>query len=109
MCGSLGSMAFERSADGVLGMPRVSAGCEYLQPLRYGDQFVVSLTVREKTSKAIRYEVVFCKCDGDARTTVARGEMKVVYATRAHGCEEWTAAPLPPELSEQIEVAPTHV
>jgi acyl-CoA thioesterase FadM len=87
-------------------MPRVSARCEYLEPLRYGDECEVCLTVREKTSKAICYDVVFRKRDGDAAKEVARGAMKVVYATRSHGSQEWTAAPFPPELAEQIEVAP---
>lgn len=103
---SLGESAYRWGPDGVIGMPRVSAQCDFLRPLRYPEEVEIHLTVREKSSKAIGYDVVFRTVGADASAEVARGAMKVVYASRAHGAQEWTAADLPPLLREQIEVAP---
>jgi YbgC/YbaW family acyl-CoA thioester hydrolase len=103
---SLGESAYRWEPDGVIGMPRVSARCDFLRPLRYPEEVEIHLTVREKSSKAIGYDVVFRKADGESSVEIARGAMKVVYASRAHGAQEWTAADLPPVLQERIEVAP---
>lgn len=103
---SLGSSAHRWKADRLEGMPRVSAACEFHRPLRYADEVEIRLTVREKTAKAIRYEVAFLKKAGEERVEVARGTMKVVNAARPHGSTEWAAADLPPALREGIQVAP---
>jgi YbgC/YbaW family acyl-CoA thioester hydrolase len=103
---SLGESAYRWEPDGVIGMPRVSARCDFLRPLRYPAEVEIHLTVREKSSKAIGYDVVFRVADGDAAVEIARGAMKVVYASRVHGSQDWEAVDLPPVLQEHIEVAP---
>jgi YbgC/YbaW family acyl-CoA thioester hydrolase len=103
---SLGSSAYRLEADRVEGMPRVSASCDYLSPVRYDDELAVHLVVREKTAKAIGYEVRFDRLGGAEPVTVARGAMKVVHVTRGHGARDWTVTELPAALLERIEVAP---
>ncbi len=103
---SLGSTAYAWEEDRVVGMPRVSAACDYRKPVRYGEEIEVRLTVRRKTAKLIGYEVVFRRRAGDGPDEVARGAMEVVYAVRPHGAKDWAAADLPSELADRIEVAP---
>jgi YbgC/YbaW family acyl-CoA thioester hydrolase len=103
---SLGSSAYRLEEDRVEGMPRVSASCEYLSPVRYDDELAVHLLVREKTPKAIGYEVRFERTGGPEPVTVARGTMKVVHVTRGHGALQWTVTELPAALLEGIEAAP---
>lgn len=106
---SLGESAYRWGAVGVAGMPRVSARCDFLRPLRYPEEVEIHLIVREKSSKAVGYEVVFRTEVGDSSVEVARGAMKVVYASRAHGAQEWVATDLPDPLREAIQVAPESV
>lgn len=107
---SLGGAAYRREDDRVEGMPRTSASCEYLRPVRYADELEVRLIVREKAPKAIGYDVVFRIVSGErggaGRPVVARGTMRVVHVTRPHDALEWTPTELPPVLRERIEVAP---
>lgn len=103
---SLGSSAHRWTADRLEGMPRVSVSCDFHSPLLYAEEVEIRLTVREKTAKAIRYEVAFFKKAGEDRLEVARGSMKVVNAARPHGSLEWAAADLPSELRDEIQVAP---
>ncbi|MGH7542115.1 MAG: acyl-CoA thioesterase [Gemmatimonadota bacterium] len=113
---SFGGVAYTWHEEGAIGMPRVSAGCEYLAPLRYGDEVEIRIVVREKTPKAIRYEAEFRRIEGarnpaggrdGAAELVARGSMKVVCAERPHGAPGWRAAALPEPLRSRIEVAPS--
>lgn len=120
---SLGSSAYRVEADRVEGMPRVSASCDFFRPVRYADVLEVRLIVRERTAKAVRYEVVFRRREeesadprgagaadsgivGDDSGVVARGEMTVLHVARPHGSLDWVPVDLPPELREGLEVAP---
>lgn len=103
---SLGEAAFEWRDDRVVGMPRVAASCDFLSPIRYGDEIVVHLVVREKRAKVLRYDVEFSREDAEGPFRVANGSMTVVYAERRHGDEAWSGADLPAELASLIEVAP---
>lgn len=102
---SLGSSAYRLEEDRVEGMPRVSASCEYMKPARYDDELAVHLVVREKTPRAIGYEVRFDRLGGAEPVTVARGSMKVVHVARGHGAREWTVSDLPAALRDGIEAA----
>jgi len=101
---ALGGSAFEWREDGVVGMPRVAASCEFLAPIRYGDELDVRLLVRGKGRKSIRYDVEFDRPDPGGPTRVAEGSMTVVYAVRPHGTRDWAGAELPANLVERIEV-----
>ena len=103
---SLGGVAYAWEEDRAVGMPRVAASCEYLRPLRYGDEVIVLLTVVERTESAIGYVVEFQLDDGAEPVRVATGAMTVVYAERPHGTADWRAAPLPELFRERVQVEP---
>ena len=103
---SLGTVAYREAGGRIEGMPRVAVSCEYLAPARYADELDVRLVVREKTAKAIQYDVSFAAARSGERVVLARGTMRVVYVEREAGAEDWRAAGLPPALREAIDVAP---
>ena len=99
---SLGLPGYEWTEDQVFGIPRVLVTCEFLAPLRYGEEVEVYLVVREVRTKAIRYEARFTREDESERTLVARGAMTVVCATRKHGERDWVGTEIPQDLRDQI-------
>ena len=42
--------------DASIGWPRVSATCDYHRPLRFEDEFEISVAIAEMTRRTIRYE-----------------------------------------------------
>jgi len=101
---SLGASAFEWTETGYAGMPRVAASCEFLGPIRYGQEVEIRLILREKRSKVLRYDAEFTRMDGERGTLVARGSMTVIHACRAHGDLDWAGSELPADLLAQLEV-----
>jgi acyl-CoA thioester hydrolase len=82
-----------------IGWPRVSASCEFLQPLRFEDEFEVWLRVTAMTSKTIRYACTLTR--GDVK--VAEGAMTIVCVEqRADGTMKATA--IPPDIAQHFEV-----
>lgn len=107
----VGGAAYRWGEDGVEGMPRTAASCEYLRPVRYGDELDVRLLVREMTERSISYEVEIRRAggqDGEAGgpELVARGSMRVVHVVRPHGALTWQVTGLPDVLREELEPAP---
>ena len=100
---SLGGTAFGRTEEGDFGVPRVSASCDFVSPVSYGDEVAVHLEVAEKTSRKLSYRFEFRTHPGGA--AVARGEMTVVSALRPSGAEAFKAVELPEPLGRAIEVA----
>ena len=108
---SVGGAAYRSGPDGVEGMPRATVSCEYLRPVRYGDELDVRLVVREMTERSISYEVEFRRATAEGGTDagaelVARGAMRVVHVVRPHGAREWRATRLPEVLREALEPPP---
>lgn len=116
---SVGGTAYRWSPDGVEGMPRTAVSCEYLRPVRYGDELDVRLVVREMTERSITYAVEFLRAGaeggvaggpedgtGAAAELVARGSMRVVHVVQTHGSLDWRVTGLPPVLREAIGPAP---
>ena len=103
---SLGTVAYREAGGRIQGMPRVAVSCQYLAPARYADELDVRLVVREKTGKAIEYDVRFEAERAGERVVLARGTMRVVYVVREAGAEDWRAAALPADLRDAIEPAP---
>lgn len=102
---SLGGAAFERTASGFRGMPRVAANLEFLGPVRYADELDVRLVLREKRAKVLRYEAEFRVAGDPSGSVVARGGMTVVCAAKADDGSEWSGTELPASLFDQLEVA----
>ena len=101
----LGFSIVTQSTHTPVGWPRVHAHCDYHAPLRFEDEFEVHLVVTQKKSKALGYQFRF-RTVGKEALEVARGELVVVCVTH-HADGSMKSAHIPPEIAEQIEVAPT--
>jgi acyl-CoA thioester hydrolase len=104
---SLGFSVVTRPANPLLGWPRVRAECDYKQPLRFEDEFEVHMLVTEKKSKSLSYQFRIRKLNAQPPVEVARGALTVVCVTHQGGAMK--AAVIPPEIADQIEVAPPGV
>lgn len=104
---ALGFSIVTHTTHPTVGWPRVHAHCDYHAPLRFEDEFEVHLLVAEKKSKALSYQFRFRKVGDDPRE-VARGKLTVVCVT--HNADgSMSAAHIPREIADQIEVAPVEV
>ena len=109
---SLGLELHTEKEGRMQGWARVHATCDYREPARYEDLLEIALAVREKGSKALRYEFVVRKVDEATdraqSSVVARGELKVVCIARAPGQERIHASAMPDDVARIIEVAPSN-
>ena len=96
---SLGQSIVDRDLG--VGWPRVHLSCDFKQPLRFEDEAEIHLLVSAKSSKSISYQFRFRVDDVEA----ARGALTVV-CVRRNEAGEMKAASIPPEIADQIEVAP---
>jgi acyl-CoA thioester hydrolase len=103
---SIGLSVHMREAGLTYSFPRVRAECDYKLPLRFEDEVEVHLIVREKKSKALTYDFVFRKVEGQVRTEIARGSITVVCVTVDPKTREMKAAAIPSIVSDKIEAAP---
>jgi len=103
---SLGLSVHMREGRRTLGLPRVSARCDFRAPLRYQDCVQVRLRVREKREKSLTYEFIFRKLDGAPTVEVARGSLTVVCVAIDEQSGTMRAVALPEAFDRQIEVAP---
>jgi YbgC/YbaW family acyl-CoA thioester hydrolase len=101
---SLGFSIVSRDVDPPVGWPRVRAECDYRSPLRFEDEFEVTMLVSEKRSKSLSYQFRFTKVTGKEPLEVARGSLTVVCVT--HHLGQMKSAPIPAFMAEKIEVAP---
>lgn len=92
--------------DRQLGWPRVHAECDFKFPPRFEDEIEVHLLVREKKEKALTYDFIFRKVNGEPQLEVARGTMTIVCVAR-DGAGKMMAVPIPPDIAEKFEVAPS--
>ena len=101
----LGYSVVMNQVDPPVGWPRVSAACEYRQPLRFEDEVEIHLLVTEKKSKSLSYAFKFRKLNAPSPVEVARGTLTVVCVTKgADG--KMSATHIPKEFADKIEVAP---
>ena len=83
-----------------IGWARVSASCEYFQPLRFEDEVDVRIHITAITRKTIEYA---CELRlGDA--TVARAAMSIICVRTIPG-EPLKAADIPDDIAARFEVA----
>ena len=102
---SLGYSVVLKDFDPPLGLPRVHAECDYLQPLRFEDEVEIQLLVTEKRRRTLSYRFHFWKTDGGRRIEVARGRLTVVCVMH-HPDGSLKATSLPQAVADQLEVAP---
>lgn len=96
---SLGRSIVDRDLG--VGWPRVHLSCDFKKPLRFEDEVEIHLLVSAKSSKSISYQFRF-RVDG---VEAARGAITVV-CVRRNEAGEMKSASIPPEIADQIEVAP---
>jgi acyl-CoA thioester hydrolase len=102
---SLGHSVVMRQFDPPLGFPRVHASCDFRRPLRFEDLVELHLLVREKRPRSLSYEIRFRRLEPGVPEDVAIGKLTVVCVRKLQdGTLE--AVPIPPQLADQIEVAP---
>jgi acyl-CoA thioester hydrolase len=105
---SLGHSVVLRDFDPPLGLPRVHSECDYFSPLRFEDEFEVTLFVAEKRTKSLRYLFRFCKLNSDPVIRVAAGGLTVV-CVRHHRDGAMKSAAIPSSIADLIEVAPREI
>jgi YbgC/YbaW family acyl-CoA thioester hydrolase len=105
---SMGGSVVMPEFDPPLGLPRVHAECDYLQPLRFEDEIEIQLLVSEKKPKSLSYVFRFWKLNARPPVEVARGKLTVVCV--AHGADgRLRSVMIPKAVADRIEVAPASV
>lgn len=97
---SLGTSVATEWEGNKIGWPRLSALCEYLNPVKFEDTLDIHLTVSRKGRKSMTYEFVFTKDDLE----IAHGQMRTACCTCNSG-EKMKAIPIPDFIAKQIEEA----
>ena len=85
----------ERGSD--IGWPRVSAACEFRNPLRFEDEFEVRVRLAEARTRSIEYEFTIVRED----TVIAVGTMTSVCIRKAAD-GSMKATELPPEIVRRL-------
>lgn len=104
---SLGFSVVTRQVDPPVGWPRVHAECDYSEPLRFEDEVEVHMLVSRKRSKSLTYAFRFRRLNDQPPVEIARGSLTVVCVTHHGG--QMTAATIPKEIADRIEVAPAEL
>jgi YbgC/YbaW family acyl-CoA thioester hydrolase len=82
-----------------VGWPRVSATCDFQQPLKFEDEFEVRIRVAGMTDKTIRWSCTFMKGD----VTIATGSMTSVCVSKRPN-EPIKGISIPPEIVSRFKV-----
>jgi acyl-CoA thioester hydrolase len=83
-----------------VGFPRVSAAFDYLRPLRFEDEFDVSIRIAAIDDKTMRYSCVLTR--GDER--IAIGTMTIICVGRQPG-GPMKARSIPQDIASRFDVA----
>ena len=83
-----------------VGFPRVATSFDFLEPLRYEDEFEVRLRVTGKTPKTLSYRATIEK-DG---TMLARGTLTVACVRKRPG-ERMRGTEIPADIADRFAVA----
>ena len=99
---SLGTSVATDWEGNKIGWPRLSASCEYLNPVKFEDVLDIHLTISRKGRKSMTYQFVFTKGD----VAIARGEMQTACCICNPG-EELRAIPIPDFIANQMNEPPS--
>jgi YbgC/YbaW family acyl-CoA thioester hydrolase len=81
-----------------VGMPRVSASCDYLSPARFGDELEVRVLVRRLGRSSVTYAFDVLK----GETPVARGQITAVFCHHVPG-RKLEALDIPAAIRAKLE------
>lgn len=88
--------------DSPIGFARTSAACDYRRPLRFEDEFDVTIRITAISPKTIQYSCVMTKDD----VTLATGSMTVI-CVRSEPNAQIKAMNIPAEIAARFAVAET--
>ena len=94
---SLGTEVHTQHDGHAIGWPRVSAACEYLKPIRLGDDLEISVAVKRKGTKSLTYGFTF----RNGELEVARGEITAVCCV-LDDPTGLRSIPVPPLIADQV-------
>jgi YbgC/YbaW family acyl-CoA thioester hydrolase len=80
-----------------IGWPRLSASCDYLNPVRFEDEIDIHLVVARKGKKSMTYKFTFTRKDQE----VAKGEISSACCL-VDPVEGFRTIPIPQEIASQI-------
>jgi 4-hydroxybenzoyl-CoA thioesterase/acyl-CoA thioester hydrolase len=83
-----------------VGWPRVSASCEYIRPVWFGDELDILVEVKRKGTKSITFGFTFTKGD----ELIGRGEMASVCCL-VDDTGQPTSIPMPAFFADQLAEA----
>ena len=92
-------LSIARAAAGVE-FPRVAAGFEFQRPLRFEDEFDITIRIVAIHEKTIRYACLVTLGD----EPIATGTLTIICVTRGAG-DAMKAAPIPIEIASRFEIA----
>jgi YbgC/YbaW family acyl-CoA thioester hydrolase len=81
------------------GLPRVSAACDYLHPVRFGEELTIDVTVVKLGRSSVNYAFEFTR----SGQPIARGRMTAVFCRFEAGRPE--ASDLPAEFRAKLGAA----
>ena len=88
--------------DSELGWPRVSAACEFRNPLRFEEEFEVRVRIAAAKTRSLEYEFTIVRGD----TVIAVGTMTSVCVKKSPD-GSMKATELPPETVTRLRAAAT--
>lgn len=98
---SLGLEVHSEWQGHVIGWPRLSASCQYLSPVRFGQELEILVEVERKGTKSVTYR--FTLSCGEVE--VARGRLISVCCI-LDGPAGLESIPIPPFIADRLEEAP---
>lgn len=90
----------EKSA---IGWPRVTASCEFFRPLKFEQEFEISLRIAEMTKRTIRYEGTIVR-DGQP---IAAGVWKIACVDRLPD-GSLKSTDIPPNVADRLKPFASH-
>jgi YbgC/YbaW family acyl-CoA thioester hydrolase len=99
---SIGHNVHEVAGGIASGWPRVSAGCDYRQPARFGEVLAVKVFIEEIRNKSVRYRYEF---DNEGGGRVAEGTLTVACVQLDQVTGTIEAVRIPDELRNALEKA----
>lgn len=101
---SLDLPLFLRSEErNTISWPRVKAECDYLSPLRFGDEVTVRVSIESvnQSSIHIKHDFIIPQKNKEART-IAKGRIVVVCASIAADGQSVKSVPVPDRVREKL-------
>jgi acyl-CoA thioester hydrolase len=86
------------ATDSPIGWPRVNATCEYHRPLRFEQEFEVTVAIAELSKRTVRYEGTITR-DGER---VATATWKIACVTKQPD-GSMRSAEIPPDVAERLK------